>query len=90
MHAVLLLGSIQKQRTPTLMLCLSFTTNMTIFKACCYSNDGDDMSEDGFYVRRVRPGDEEGEPGIDGMASDFIARFYAARVSDPERQALAL
>lgn len=52
------------------------------------------MSEDGYYVRRACPSDEDGrrwvgEPGIDGRASAFIARFYATRVSDPERQTLA-
>ncbi|KAF9673234.1 hypothetical protein SADUNF_Sadunf10G0003200 [Salix dunnii] len=66
-----------------------------IFKSCCYSNGSDDMSEDGFYARRVCPGDEDGrrwtgEPGIDGRATAFIARFYATRASDPERQTLAL
>ncbi|KAB5537328.1 hypothetical protein DKX38_014861 [Salix brachista] len=73
----------------------SISNPQHIFKSCWHSNGSDDMSEDGFYGRRVCPGDEDGkrwtgEPGIDGRASAFIARFYATRVSDPERQTLAL
>ncbi|MBA0857757.1 hypothetical protein Goshw_016725 [Gossypium schwendimanii] len=65
----------------------------SLFSACC-SNGGDDVSEDGIYVRRMWPSDEDGrrwtaEPGIDRKASAFIDRFRT-RVSDPERQALAV
>lgn len=71
--------------------CLSI---LNIFTACC-SHGSDDMSEDGMYVGRICPSDEDGrfviaEPGIDRRASAFIARFYESRVSDPERQTLTL
>ncbi|KAL4329267.1 hypothetical protein HN51_036229 [Arachis hypogaea] len=41
--------------------------------------------------RRIFASDEDrgrwvGEPGIDRKASDFIARYYAARVTDSESQ----
>ncbi|KAJ8767899.1 hypothetical protein K2173_020839 [Erythroxylum novogranatense] len=66
-----------------------------IFKSCCSHGSDDMMSEDGFYEGiRICRSDEDGrrwigEPGIDGRASAFIARFYESRVSDPERQTLA-
>lgn len=66
---------------------------LSIFTSCC-SNGGDDMSEEGFYVRRSTwRSDEDGrrwtaEPGIDRKATAFIDRFRT-RVSDPERQTLA-
>ncbi|EOY06954.1 hypothetical protein QQP08_013256 [Theobroma cacao] len=65
----------------------------SIFTSCC-SNGGDDMSEEGIYVRRIWRSDEDGrrwtaEPGIDRKASAFIDRFRT-RVSDPERQTLAV
>lgn len=56
-----------------------------IFKGCC-SYGGDDISEDGFYVRRICKSDEDGrfsiaEPGIDRKATAFIARINEGRVS---------
>ncbi|KAJ9181713.1 hypothetical protein P3X46_005780 [Hevea brasiliensis] len=82
------MGGNGRRRKPS---CFSI---FNIFKACC-SHGSDDISEDGFYVRRICPSDEDGrrwiaDPGIDGRASAFIARFYETRVSDPERQTLAL
>ncbi|GLU05192.1 hypothetical protein SLE2022_223050 [Rubroshorea leprosula] len=52
---------------------------LNIFKSCC-SRGGDDISEEGIYVRRIYPSDEDGrrwiaEPGIDRRASAFIDRF---------------
>uniref|UniRef100_A0A6N2MWF1 Uncharacterized protein n=1 Tax=Salix viminalis TaxID=40686 RepID=A0A6N2MWF1_SALVM len=85
------MGGYSRQRKSSSCLFSIFS----IFKSCWHSNGSDDMSEDGFYGRRVCPGDDDGkqwtgEPGIDGRASAFIARFYATRVSDPERQTLSL
>jgi len=85
------MGGYSRQRKSSSCLFSIFS----IFKSCCYSSGSDDMSEDGYSVRRACPSDEDGrrwvgEPGIDGKASAFIARFYATRVSDPERQTLAL
>ncbi|XP_074591155.1 putative inactive receptor kinase At2g26730 [Curcuma longa] len=44
-------------------------------------------------ARKVRPSDEDhgrwfGAPDVDEKASDFIARFYASRFTDSERQAI--
>ncbi|GMN29651.1 hypothetical protein TIFTF001_051731 [Ficus carica] len=68
-----------------------------IFSACFSSSSRDDTySEEGVYIRRrMCPSDEDrggwiAEPGIDHKASAFIARFYESRVSDPERQTLAV
>ena len=71
----------------------SFFSIFSIFTACC-SLGGDDSSDDaGNYGRRICPNDEDregwaGEPGIDRKASDFIAKFYATRVSDPQTHAV--
>ncbi|EEF43208.1 conserved hypothetical protein [Ricinus communis] len=72
--------------------CLSV---LKIFKGWCSNIGRDDTSEDGLYVRRICASDEDGrrwiaDPWIDGRASAFIARFYETRVSDPDRQTLAL
>ncbi|KAI4303048.1 hypothetical protein MLD38_038727 [Melastoma candidum] len=78
----------------------SFFSIFNIFKpCCCFSSSCDDygyMPEDaGPIGRRIRPSDEDqgywtAEPGIDRKASDFIARFYASRMTDPARQTLAV
>ncbi|KAK9182074.1 hypothetical protein WN944_025215 [Citrus x changshan-huyou] len=75
-------GGYSRHRKSSSSSCFSI---FNIFKGCC-SYGGDDMSEDGYYVRRICKSDEDGrfsiaEPGIDGKASDFIARFYETRVS---------
>lgn len=65
---------------------------------CCGLGRGDYsyMSEDGGGIgRRIHTSDEDrgywvAEPGIDRKASDFISRFYASRISDPERQTLTV
>lgn len=58
-----------------------------LFKACFSGgrNYEDSYSEEGYYIkRRICPSDEGYyEPGIDGKASDFIARFHGSR-SDAE------
>ncbi|XP_024922636.1 uncharacterized protein LOC112488971 [Ziziphus jujuba] len=68
-----------------------------IFKACFSSGSNEDAySEEGYYIRRrIYASDEDrggwtAEPGIDRKASAFIARFYESRVSDSERQTLAV
>ncbi|KAL0548502.1 hypothetical protein IC582_012955 [Cucumis melo] len=82
--------------------CFSFCG---ILKSCCFPMGGRDYGNDygGYFEdqsgemrRRMWPSDEDrgsrwvAEPGIDRKASAFIARFYEARVSDPERQTLSL
>ncbi|KAF5738808.1 hypothetical protein HS088_TW13G01709 [Tripterygium wilfordii] len=80
-----------------------FSMVLNIFRWSCCSKIGsrardDAYSEEGGYVNgRIYPSDEDGrqywpvaEPGIDRRATAFIARFYEARVSDPDRQSLAL
>ncbi|KAG7029045.1 hypothetical protein SDJN02_10228, partial [Cucurbita argyrosperma subsp. argyrosperma] len=76
------------------MKCFSICS---IFKSCCFSKGGRDegyWDESGEIRRRMWPSDEDtrwvAEPGIDRKASAFIARFYDARVSDPERQTLSV
>ncbi|KAL4345274.1 hypothetical protein HN51_063300 [Arachis hypogaea] len=62
-----------------------------IFKSCFSSGDRD---YDYYYDdggRRIFASDEDrgrwvAEPGIDGKASAFIARFYANRVTDSDHQ----
>nr|DAD32888.1 TPA_asm: hypothetical protein HUJ06_011739 [Nelumbo nucifera] len=54
------------------------------------SYEKDDF-DDAINIRRVRSSDEDrgrwvGERDIDRKASDFIAKFYATRVSDSEWQ----
>ncbi|OMO52850.1 hypothetical protein CCACVL1_03220 [Corchorus capsularis] len=66
---------------------------LSLFTSCCSNGEDDMMSEEG-YVRGIWRSDEDGrrwtaEPGIDRKASAFIDRFRT-RVSDPERQTLAL
>ncbi|KAJ4851060.1 hypothetical protein Tsubulata_049524, partial [Turnera subulata] len=60
-------GYSRQRKSPS---CLSNIFNI-FFGSCCSGAGGiDDMSEDGYYVRRAG---DEGEPGIDGRASAFIA-----------------
>ncbi|OWM67365.1 hypothetical protein CDL15_Pgr000817 [Punica granatum] len=71
-----------------------FSVFSSIFMSCC-SSGRDDRSDDGAYSQRIWPSEEDrrywtAEPGIDSKASAFIARFYASRVTDPERQALTV
>ncbi|KAI4338601.1 hypothetical protein MLD38_023639 [Melastoma candidum] len=79
-----------------------FSAIFSIFNPCCCSSSSSTLGDysympgDGGPVgRRIRPSDEvqgywTAEPGIDHKASEFIARFYASRVTDPERQTLAV
>lgn len=65
----------------------------SIFKACCARSKDDSWDEAGNYRRRICPSEEDrdgwvAEPGIDRKASDFIAKFYATRVSDPQNLAV--
>lgn len=66
----------------------------SIFSSCSGGGrEYDDLSDDSIYTQRVCPSDEDrghwiAEPGIDRKASDFIARFYASRMADPDRQAM--
>ncbi|CAJ1975695.1 unnamed protein product [Sphenostylis stenocarpa] len=63
----------------------------SVLKACFSSGDSDD---DGYWEgsgRRIFASDEDrgrwvAEPGIDRKASDFIARHYATRITDSQRQ----
>ncbi|KAK4798299.1 hypothetical protein SAY86_030625 [Trapa natans] len=71
-----------------------FSVFSSIFRSCC-SGGGDDWSDDGGYTKRISPSDEDrgywiAEPGIDRRASAFIAKFYASRATDPEKQTLAI
>ncbi|KAE9608204.1 hypothetical protein Lal_00003698 [Lupinus albus] len=61
-----------------------------IFKAC-FSSGGkyDEYCEGNGNGRRIFASDEDrgrwiAEPGIDTKASDFIAKYYASRVTDCE------
>ncbi|KAJ4968212.1 hypothetical protein NE237_014913 [Protea cynaroides] len=59
------------------------------------SGDVEDTWDESVNLRRVRPSDEDkgrwvAEPDIDRKASAFIAKFYEARVSDSDRQTIAL
>ncbi|XP_057430765.1 uncharacterized protein LOC130723673 [Lotus japonicus] len=64
----------------------------SMFKACFSSgNQYDNYWEGSGTGRRMFASDEDrgywvAEPGIDRKASDFIARYYANRVTDSERQ----
>ena len=71
----------------------SFFSIFSIFKACCSPGWDDSWDEAGNYGRRICPSDEDrqgwvAEPGIDRKASEFIAKFYATRVSDPQTLAV--
>lgn len=71
----------------------SFFSIFNIFKACCSPGGDESWDEAGNYRRRICPSDEDtdswfAEPGIDRKASDFIAKFYASRVSDPQTHAV--
>ncbi|KAL6343762.1 hypothetical protein AAG906_027532 [Vitis piasezkii] len=71
----------------------SFSFIFSIFKACCSPGGDDSWDEAGNYGRRICPSDEDrhgwvAEPGIDRKASDFINKFYATRVSDPQIRAV--
>ena len=62
-----------------------------MFKACFSSSKDDYYYNYDDSSRRHFASDEDrgrwvAEPGIDGKASAFIARFYASRVSDSEHQ----
>ncbi|RDX89567.1 hypothetical protein CR513_28690, partial [Mucuna pruriens] len=68
----------------------SFSHSFSVFKA--YFSSG---SKYGEYCEssgeRIFTSDEDrphwvAEPGIDRKASDFIAKFYATRVTDSDRQ----
>ncbi|KAK9664911.1 hypothetical protein RND81_14G076600 [Saponaria officinalis] len=60
-----------------------------IFRSCCSGGNKDEAAEEQpVYGRRIYASDEDrgywvGEPGIDHRASDFIARFYESRRTDP-------
>lgn len=64
----------------------------SVFKACFSSGSRyDEYWEGSGSGRRIFASDEDrgrwfAEPGIDRKASDFIARYYATRVTDSERQ----
>ena len=65
----------------------------SIFKSFCSSGRDNSWDEAGNYGRRICPRDDDiygwvAEPGIDRKASDFIAKFYATRVSDPQTHAV--
>ena len=67
----------------------SFFSIFSIFKAFCSPGGDDTSDEEGNYRRRICPSNDDrdgwlAEPGIDRKASDFIARFYASRVSDSQ------
>ncbi|KAJ9699979.1 hypothetical protein PVL29_005694 [Vitis rotundifolia] len=71
----------------------SFFSIFSIFKACCSPSWDDTWDEAGNNGRRICPSDEDrhgwvAEPGIDRKASEFIAKFYATRVSDPQTVAV--
>ncbi|WOK92060.1 hypothetical protein Cni_G00751 [Canna indica] len=64
---------------------------------CCFGmprNGEDEVDwEQRPYTRKMRPSDEDrgrwvGERDVDEKASAFIARFYASRYTDSERQAM--
>lgn len=61
----------------------------SFFKAKKSSRRDQDYGEDGWNTRKVYPSEEDNticrvvaKPGIDKMASDFIANFHATRVSE--------
>ncbi|KAK7281366.1 hypothetical protein RIF29_09298 [Crotalaria pallida] len=63
----------------------------SVFKACFSSGSSyDEYWEGSGSGRRIFASDEDrvghwiAEPGIDRKASDFIARYYATRVTDSE------
>ncbi|XP_020228508.1 uncharacterized protein LOC109809578 [Cajanus cajan] len=64
----------------------------SLFKACFSSRGGyDEYWEGSGSGRRIFASDEDrgrwvAEPGIDRKASDFIARYYATRVTDSQCQ----
>ncbi|XP_004488164.1 uncharacterized protein [Cicer arietinum] len=64
----------------------------SVFKACFSSgNNSDEYWEGSGSGRRIFASDEDrgcwvAEPGIDRKASDFIARYYATRVTDSQSQ----
>ncbi|XP_061354789.1 uncharacterized protein LOC133299347 [Gastrolobium bilobum] len=64
----------------------------SVFKSCFSSGSRyDDYWEASGSSRRVFASDEDrgrwvAEPGIDRKASDFIARYYATRVTDSQSQ----
>ncbi|KAF8394756.1 hypothetical protein HHK36_020973 [Tetracentron sinense] len=73
---------------------LSSFSMFNIFKSR-RSQDRDDTCDEAVKVRKVRPSDDDkvrwvAERDIDSKASAFIANFYKNRVSDPERQTVAV
>ncbi|ESR41580.1 hypothetical protein CICLE_v10013801mg [Citrus x clementina] len=67
----------------------------SIFKRWKPNRRWEDSYDDaGSTARRIWPSDEDkggywvAEPGIDGKASDFIAKFHEARISESERHAV--
>ncbi|KAK7304034.1 hypothetical protein RJT34_15034 [Clitoria ternatea] len=65
---------------------------LSVFKGC-FSSGGryEEYWEGSGNGRRVFASDEDrvnwvAEPGIDKKASEFIARYYATRVTDSQRQ----
>lgn len=62
-----------------------------LFKACFSSGGSYDSLEGSGRGRRMFASDEDrgrwvAEPGIDRKASDFIARYYASRVTESQSQ----
>jgi len=60
-----------------------------VLKACFSSGDSYDEYWEGGSGRRMFASDEDrgrwvAEPGIDRKASDFIAKYYATRVTDSQ------
>lgn len=62
-----------------------------LFKACFSSGRRYENLEGSGRGRRMFPSDQDigcwvGEPDIDRKASDFIARYYATRVTESQSQ----
>ncbi|CAJ2644819.1 hypothetical protein L195_g028928 [Trifolium pratense] len=69
----------------------SSTSLCNVFKACFSSGNNDEYWEGSGIGRRMFASDEDrgcfvAEPGIDRKASDFIAKYYATRVTDSQSQ----
>ncbi|WOL12120.1 hypothetical protein Cni_G20885 [Canna indica] len=70
------------------------SSSMSSFCCLCFGRSRDYRDEGEEWERKLRPSDEDrgrrwvGEPDVDKKASDFIARFYASRYMDAERQAI--
>lgn len=62
-----------------------------LFKCCFSSSSSYDHLEGSGRGRRIFTSDEDigcwiGEPDIDRKASDFIAKYYATRISNSQSQ----